>query len=128
MNSNEAQAMNDITKKYTKEELDKLKKSVLKRAKTMNKLQLSRTLSDKTGLSVKDCYKTMEAFLEVLKECFENEERIVFTSIGTFKTTIKKERDGVNPSTGKSIRIPSRKMMTFSAAKKLKQVMDINGK
>lgn len=94
----------------------------------MNKLDLAKRISEKSEVKVGDCYKVMEAFLDVLRECFHNNDTLTFSGVGTFKVGTKKERNGVNPSNGKPMRIPERRMLTFSASKHLKQVMELHGK
>jgi DNA-binding protein HU-beta len=94
----------------------------------MNKAQLAKTIAIKLGINPKDTYKIINAFQEVLKECFDNNEKIVFLGTGTFKVVTKKERDGINPSTQQPMKIKARKQLVFIAAKNLKQIIENNGK
>ena len=93
----------------------------------MNKKQLSQVLASKTGLKINDTYATIDAFIKVLKECFNNDDSITLLGVGTFKVAHKKQRNGVNPSNGKPMIIRARKQLVFSASSDLKQ-MENDGK
>lgn len=47
-------------------------------------------------------------------------ENVKIRKFGTFKITNHKERNGRNPKTGKSIRIPAKKVIKLNVAKELK--------
>jgi nucleoid DNA-binding protein len=94
----------------------------------MNKTQLAHAIALKSGFNHFDAQAMISALQEVIKECFEKNENITLKGTGTFKATVKKERNGVNPSNSKPMRIPARKLLIFVAAKNLKQVMELSGK
>jgi len=44
----------------------------------------------------------------------------IITGFGTFRTSVRRARQGVNPQTGAKIRIPESKSVSFKAGKTLK--------
>ncbi|MDP8220753.1 MAG: HU family DNA-binding protein, partial [Candidatus Stygibacter frigidus] len=48
-------------------------------------------------------------------------DKVSLVGFGTFKVAERKARTGVNPSTGKKIKIPARKVPVFKPGKKLKE-------
>ena len=72
---------------------------------------------EKTGVAV-------EAVLEHIKKQMRNGEEVRIPDFGTFKVTARKARDGRNPATGATIKIPASKVAKFTPSKGLKDLLN----
>ncbi len=86
----------------------------------MNKQEFIDAVSDKTGISKKDCSEIMDACYEVLTETLKNGEDVTITGIGKWEVRAREARQGINPKTGESIEIAACKAPSFKAGKKFK--------
>ena len=50
-------------------------------------------------------------------------EKVQLVGFGTFEVRDRAERDGINPATGKTIKIPATKVPAFKAGKALKDLV-----
>ncbi|MEX2606706.1 MAG: HU family DNA-binding protein [Kiritimatiellia bacterium] len=91
-------------------------------AKPKTKTQIIATLSEKTDLSKKD----VTAVLENLAQMAYKEAKLGFTIPGLGKLVVvnRKARDGRNPATGETIRIPAKKVLKFRIAKAAKDAIN----
>lgn len=90
----------------------------------MNKTELVKALSEKTGLSKKDCDKCVGAFVETITETLKAEDKISLVGFGTFEVRERAERKGINPQTKEQITIPASKAPVFKAGKALKESLN----
>ncbi|MGM5488171.1 MAG: HU family DNA-binding protein [Nanobdellota archaeon] len=82
----------------------------------MNKGELIEAVVKDTGLTKTDAEKALNSVLSnVVKGAKKDSVQLV--GFGTFKTTKRKARKGVNPATGEKIKIPAKKVFTFKASK-----------
>lgn len=79
----------------------------------MNKSEFVASIAEKAGLSKADAQKAVNAFADVVTETLKAGDRITLVGFGTFSVVEKAEREGVNPSTGKKIKIAARKVAKF---------------
>lgn len=88
---------------------------------TVTLKQIAADLADQHELSKKD----MEAILSDLQVlCVKNLKkgnRVRFPELGILQVKQMKARKGRNPQTGEEIKIPARKKVGFTVAKKLKE-------
>jgi len=89
----------------------------------MNRSELITVVSKKTELSKKDVTTTVDSILEVITETLTKGEDVVFTGFGTFSTSQRAARDGVNPATGKKIKIGATTVAKFKVGSKLKEAV-----
>jgi DNA-binding protein HU-beta len=87
----------------------------------VNKKELVDTLSEKASTTKKMAETFVDSFVEVVSEQLSKGEEVKLVGFGTFKVQDRKARKGVNPQTGKSIKIPARKVPKFVAGKDLKE-------
>ena len=86
----------------------------------MNKGDIVELVAKKT-----DFPKT--AITEILNETIEiiakaaKKETVILLGLGTFKPVKRKARVGVNPSTGKKLKIPAYRTVKFTAAAAIKK-------
>ncbi len=87
----------------------------------MNKQEFIDAVSNKTGISKKDCGEILEACYEVLAEALKNGDDVSISGIGKWEVRSREARQGVNPRTGESIEISACKAPSFKAGKKFKE-------
>ncbi|MGI6562161.1 MAG: HU family DNA-binding protein [Clostridia bacterium] len=86
----------------------------------MNKADLVRAISTKSGLSRKDSEAALNAFVDAVQEALTNNEKIVLVNFGTFEVRARAERMGRNPQTKEPIRIAASKTPVFKPGKGFK--------
>ncbi|MGN0379795.1 MAG: HU family DNA-binding protein [Butyrivibrio sp.] len=86
----------------------------------MNKTELVAAIAAKTELTKKDAEKALKAFTDVVAEELKKGEKIQLVGFGTFEVVKRAARTGVNPATGKKIKIKASKAPKFKAGKALK--------
>ena len=86
----------------------------------MNKAELVSMIASKSNLTKKDSESALNAFIETVETALKNGEKIQLVGFGTFETRQRSERNGVNPRTKQTIKIPASKAPVFKAGKALK--------
>ncbi len=92
---------------------------------TLTKAQIIEKVSTRNGLTRKQSTKTVEAFLEIMKNTLESGEDVLITGFGKFSVKQKNERRGRNPATSEDLMLAPRKVVTFKCSGKLRN--KING-
>ncbi len=87
----------------------------------MNKAELVKEVSGKTGLTKKETQNVIDVLTETIGENLAMGEKITLVGFGTFRVVNKKARRGVNPQTREAINIPTKKVPKFVAGKSLKE-------
>jgi len=87
----------------------------------MNKTELIAHVADKAGLTKKDAGRALEATLDTITEVLAKGDSVSFIGFGSFTTSIRQARDGINPQTGAKIKISESKIAKFKVGAKLKQ-------
>lgn len=85
----------------------------------MKNAELINTVAEKTGLTKVDVKKVVDAATESIKDALAKGEKVTISDIGIFSTQERPERDGRNPATGATIRIPAKTVVKFKAGKAL---------
>ncbi|MCD4669863.1 MAG: HU family DNA-binding protein [Actinomycetia bacterium] len=86
----------------------------------MNKTELVDAMAGKTGLSKKDVAAAVDAFQEVVTDALVKREKVALVGFGTFQTSDRSARAGINPATGEKIQIAARTVPKFVVGKALK--------
>lgn len=86
----------------------------------MNKSKLVEQMAKITKLPKSTCKECLEAFIATVGTALKQSKTVVLTGFGTFTVMKRKRRKGVNPSTGKVMEIPAKKVPKFKAGKGLK--------
>jgi len=89
----------------------------------MNKATLIDRIANDTKLSKVDCKDVVESFIKTIEKALRKNESIVLTGFGSFGVIKRKARTGINPSTGKKMSIPARKVPKFKAGKRLRELV-----
>lgn len=89
----------------------------------MNKAKLVESMSKMTKMPKTACKDALEAFISSVAHALKSNKQVVLTGFGTFSVMKRKSRVGVNPSTGKKMQIPAKKVPKFRPGKALKSVV-----
>ena len=89
----------------------------------MNKAELVAAIAGDAGISKSAAEKALNSFTSNVTGVLKSGERIALVGFGTFSVQERAERNGRNPQTGQSIRIPARKVVKFAAGKSLKEAI-----
>ena len=76
----------------------------------MNKTELVNKIVEQTGVTKVDAKKSVDMVLTTLVQAIEDGESVSIVGFGTLGHKERKERIGRNPSTGKDIVIPAKKV------------------
>ena len=79
----------------------------------MNKSELINAMAEKAGLTKVQAKGALEAFVAATEEALKKNDKIALIGFGTFSVADRKARTGHNPATGKSIKIPAKKVVKF---------------
>ena len=86
----------------------------------MNKGELIAAVATKTGLKNIEATKAVEAVFGTLIETLSKGDEIRLVGFGTFSVSEREARDGRNPRTGETLKIPATKVAKFKPGKELK--------
>ena len=89
----------------------------------MNKADFITAAAQKAELTKKDMTAALEATLETITETLAKKETVAFIGFGTFSTSIRAAREGVNPSTGAKLQIAESTVAKFKVGAKLKEAV-----
>ena len=89
----------------------------------MNKKDLVRTVSEKTGFTQKDVMTVVDSVVETIMNSVVNEE-INITGFGKFLAVERAGRIMRNPATGEQVTVPSKKSVKFKPAKSFKDLVN----
>jgi integration host factor subunit alpha len=90
----------------------------------LTKAEIANHLSEKIGLSKREAKEFVETFFEEIKATLESGEAVKISGFGSFELKDKGERPGRNPKTGEDIPIAARRVVTFRAGQKLKELVE----
>ena len=90
----------------------------------MKKAELVEAIAAKAGLTKADANRALEATFEVITKALKKGERVPVAGFGTFNVSKRKAREGRNPQTGATVKIPARKAVTFKAGTALKDAVN----
>ena len=81
----------------------------------MNKTELVKKVSEKSGLTQAEGKKALEATLETIKEALAAGEAVSLIGFGTVSVAERPARQGINPRTKEPIEIPAKQVAKFKA-------------
>ncbi|NNC24390.1 HU family DNA-binding protein [Salinisphaera sp. USBA-960] len=90
----------------------------------MNKTDLIDVIASKADLSKADAQRALEGTLNAITESMKSGNDVQLVGFGTFSVRKRAERQGRNPKTGESIRIPAGQTPGFKAGKALKDAVN----
>ena len=90
----------------------------------MKKAELIEAIAAKTGLTKADAGRALNATLEVIDGALKKGNKVPLVGFGTFGVSKRAAREGRNPQTGATVKIPARKAVTFKAGAALKEAVN----
>jgi nucleoid DNA-binding protein len=88
----------------------------------MNKTELVKLVQEKLGNCTKsEAERSVEAVIEALKEGITTDHNVQIIGLGTFDVAQREAREGRNPRTGETMKIPASKTVKFKVSKHLKE-------
>ena len=91
--------------------------------KTMTKADLVEMLFNRMGMNKRDAKDMVDAFFDEIRAALESGRTVKLSGFGNFQLRDKAQRPGRNPKTGEEIAITARRVVTFHASQKLKEVV-----
>ena len=86
----------------------------------MNKQELVAAIAEKTGLTKKAAEGALVAAIGSIECALVKGDKVQLIGFGTFGTKKRAARTGRNPATGKAIKIPASKVVSFAPSSSLK--------
>ncbi len=90
----------------------------------MNKGDLIDVVADKAGISKAQAGDAVAAVFGAIEGTLKKGGKAAFIGFGTFSTNRRAARDGRNPATGATIKIPAKTMVKFKAGKALSEAVN----
>lgn len=91
---------------------------------TLTKADIVERLHEIVGLNKREAFEFVEIFFEEITQALCEGHNVEIFGLGNFVLRDKKARPGLNPKTGERIEVSERRVVTFKAGKKLRQLMD----
>ena len=90
----------------------------------MNKAQLIDAIASEANLTKADAKRALDAFVKTTTGALKKGDRVALVGFGSFSVSQRAARDGRNPQTGATIKIPARKVIKFKAGSELKEAVN----
>jgi DNA-binding protein HU-beta len=91
----------------------------------LNKTQLISAVAGETGMTKVGAEKVIKAALGVISKELEGGGNVTLIGFGTFSVYERAARNGKNPRTGVTIKIPAKKVPKFKAGKALYEMVAV---
>jgi DNA-binding protein HU-beta len=92
----------------------------------MNKGELVDAVAEKAHVTKKQADQVLTAALETIMEAVSAADKVTLVGFGSFEPRLRKERDGRNPKTTQTMKIPETVVPAFSAGKLFKEQVGAN--
>lgn len=90
----------------------------------MSKQDLVEFVAAKAGLTKADAGRALEATIEGVTTGLKKSGKVTLVGFGVFSAKQRAARNGINPLTGKPLKIPAKIAATFKAGSKLKAALN----
>ena len=90
----------------------------------MNNSELAETLASQTGTTKADARKAVDLVFAAIADAAAKGEEVSLNGFGKFKIKDVPARDGRNPATRETIKIPASRKLTFTVAKAVKDKLN----
>jgi DNA-binding protein HU-beta len=87
----------------------------------MNKSNLIDGMAEDAGISKAAAKKGLESFLGNVQQSLKKGDRVSLVGFGTWSVSKRAAREGRNPQTGKTIKIPAKNVVKFKAGSDLQK-------
>jgi DNA-binding protein HU-beta len=85
----------------------------------MTKAELIAVMAEGADITKAAASKALEAYVAAVTKELKKNGKLGLVGFGTFSVMKRKAREGRNPQTGKTIKIPAKKVVKFKAGKGL---------
>jgi DNA-binding protein HU-beta len=89
----------------------------------MNKTELINQIAESADLSKKEAANALEAIMVAITDTMKKDDKLTLIGFGTFSVSKRAARDGRNPQTGKTIKIPAKNVVKFKVGKRLDEAV-----
>jgi integration host factor subunit alpha len=89
----------------------------------LTKAQLAELLFDQIGLNKRESKDMVDSFFDLMTQSLQGGHDVKLSGFGNFQIRVKAPRPGRNPKTGEVVPIQARRVVTFHASSKLKEVI-----
>lgn len=97
----------------------------VRKPKVLTKTDFVKRYAEEHAVTVKNSKETVDAFLATLNSILAEGNGVRFTGLGTLVVTKRAAREGINPGTGKKMKIPAHNAVTFKMGKTLKEAVNV---
>lgn len=94
----------------------------------LTKAQLAELLFEQIGLNKRESKDMIDAFFDLISGSLVDGDDVKISGFGNFQIRTKASRPGRNPKTGEAIPIQARRVVTFHASHKLKDLIQDQGR
>lgn len=88
----------------------------------MNKAELVKAVADSAELSQTEAGRAVDAVIDVITNALKKGDSVAIAGFGTFAAKHRKAREGRNPRTGETVKIPAKTSGAFKAGSRLKDL------
>ena len=90
----------------------------------MKKVELVEAVAKTTGLTKADATRAIDATFAAIAGALKKGDKVQVAGFGTFAISKRAAREGRNPRTGETVKIPARKAVSFKAGTALKEAVN----
>jgi DNA-binding protein HU-beta len=90
----------------------------------MNKKELVESIADAAEINKAAAEKALDGTLMAIAETLKKGEAVTLVGFGTFSVAKREARQGRNPKTGDTIKIPAKNVARFKAGSKLSETVN----
>ena len=90
----------------------------------MKKVELVEAVAKETGLTKADSTRAIDATFAAITKALAKGDKVPLVGFGTFGVSKRAAREGRNPRTGETVKIPARNTIGFKAGSALKETVN----
>ncbi len=90
----------------------------------MTKADLVMEVAKQTSLTKKESETVIKTIFGSISEALSAGDKVELRGFGSFRVRDRKSRQGRNPKTGDTVRVPAKKVPFFKAGKELRALVD----
>lgn len=87
----------------------------------MQRKEFVSLVAEKTGMKLKDINVVIDGVVEVMGDAFDANERVELRGFGNFIPKTRKARKARNISTGETVDVPEKRILTFKQSSLFKK-------
>ena len=90
----------------------------------MTKAELVQFIAENADLTKAEAGRALDAMVEGVTKGLKDNGKVTLVGFGTFSAKKREAREGRNPQTGETVKIPARVVPGFKAGNKLKDALN----